>query len=105
MQFLNPVFGVSPASVDSVHSLGCVPEVGNHEAIIVSGIAGRVAYHFGFDDQSASVRPFPGGVARFSEQGFGLATLARPHSDLTHQPSGSLLQSGVSGYTDQVFDL
>lgn len=39
MQFLNPVFGVSPAPVDPVHRLGCVSEAANHEAIIVSAIA------------------------------------------------------------------
>jgi hypothetical protein len=63
MQFLEPVLGVAPLTVEAVDRFRVVGEVGHHEARVVLGVAAGVPHHLGLDDDAPFAVPPLGGVA------------------------------------------
>ena len=104
VQFPDPILGITSAAVDLVNILRFVREIRDHKAVIVPGVATGTSHDLGFDDDTASMWPFPRCIACFAEEGFGLAGLAQFHSDFSHQAASSLYQSGVSGHPHQVLN-
>src|SRR6266853_119859 len=73
------------------------------ETGIVSGVFVGSADDLGFDDDAAQTWPFPGLVADFPVNMFGLSAAPRELAHSPHSAFGDALQQCILGHRDHIF--
>jgi Putative transposase len=105
MQFFDPILDVPAGAVDRfVQMPGRVFEVGDYEAWVVLGLAPRMTYDLGFDDDAPALIPSAGGIAGLAIQMSGLARFARQAPGGAHQARGAALQNLVFPHRHHVLE-
>lgn len=80
-------------------------QVGDDETRVVFWRFALGAYHLSFNNDAAFVRPTAGGIAGFTVDVFGLATLPGELARLPHRRLGLALQHRIFGHRDHVFEV
>lgn len=98
------VLGVAARAVDCVHVCGRVPEICQHEALIVFGCPAFVDDDFGLDDHASLVLPATRFVALFAKEGSRSFVVVAERSCHVHPRLGKCVELAVALDSHDVLD-